>query len=66
MDRFGAKIPLTAVDSDHFQTTIDAAVSEGLVTWIMNFGNKIKVEGPQELVDMIKNRANDILQIYGS
>lgn len=65
MDRFGAKIPLTAVDSDHFQTTIDAAVSEGLVTWIMNFGNKIKVEGPQELVDMIKNRANDILQIYG-
>ncbi len=66
MDRFGAKIPLTAVDSDHFQTTIDAAVSEGLVTWIMNFGNKIKVEGPQELVDMIKNRANDILQLYGS
>lgn len=66
MDRFGAKIPLTAVDADHFQTTIDAAVSEGLVTWIMNFGNKIKVEGPQELVDMIKNRANDILQIYGS
>lgn len=66
MDRFGAKIPLTAVDSDHFQTTIDAAVSEGLVTWIMNFGNKIKVGGPQELVDMIKNRANDILQIYGS
>lgn len=66
MDRFGAKIPLTAVDADHFQTTIDAAVSEGLVTWIMNFGNKIKVEGPQELVDMIKNRANDILQLYGS
>lgn len=66
MDRFGAKIPLTAVDADHFQTTIDAAVSEELVTWIMNFGNKIKVEGPQELVDMIKNRANDILQIYGS
>lgn len=66
MDRFGAKIPLTAVDADHFQTTIDAAVSEGLVTWIMNFGNKIKVEGPQELVDMIKNRANDILHLYGS
>ncbi len=66
MDRFGAKIPLTAVDADHFQTTIDAAVSQGLVTWIMNFGNKIKVEGPQELVDMIKNRANDILQLYCS
>lgn len=64
MDRFGAKIPLTAVDADHFQTTIDAAVSEGLVTWIMNFGNKIKVDGPEELVNMIKNRANDILQLY--
>ncbi|MBR3148993.1 MAG: WYL domain-containing protein, partial [Eubacterium sp.] len=33
MDRFGSKIPLIAVDSDHFKTTINAAVSEGLVSW---------------------------------
>lgn len=64
MDRFGSKIPLTAVDADHFETTIDAAVSEGLVTWIMNFGSRIKVKSPESLIDMIKKRAEDILEIY--
>lgn len=64
MDRFGSKIPLTAVDDDHFETTIDAALSEGLVTWIMNFGSRIKVKSPESLIDMIKKRAEDILEIY--
>lgn len=64
MDRFGSKIPLTAVDADHFETTIDAALSEGLVTWIMNFGSRIKVKSPESLIDMIKKRAEDILEIY--
>ena len=64
MDRFGSKIPLTAVDADHFETTIDAALSEGLVTWIMNFGSRIKVKSPKRLIDKIKKRAEDILEIY--
>ena len=54
MDRFGSKIPLTAVDSDHFKTTIDAAVSDGLVSWIMNFGSKIKVLEPSSLAKLLK------------
>ena len=64
MDRFGAKIPLTAVDTDHFKTTIEAAVSDGLVSWIMSFGDKIKVLEPQSLADAVKEKAVRISNIY--
>lgn len=64
MDRFGAKIPLKAVDANHFETTIDAAVSDGLVSWIMNFGNKIKVKSPDSLAQSIKEKANEIFKLY--
>lgn len=64
MDRFGAKIPLIAVDTEHFKTTIEAAVSDGLISWIMNFGNKIKVLKPQHLADSVKERAVKIAELY--
>ena len=64
MDRFGSKIPLVAVDSNHFETTIDAAVSDGFVSWIMNFGDKLKVIEPQSLADMVKKKALKIAYQY--
>lgn len=64
MDRFGSKIPLNAVDTNHFETTIDAAVSDGLVSWIMEFGNKIKVLEPANLANQVKEKALSIAQLY--
>ena len=64
MDRFGAKIPLVAVDTDHFETTIEAAVSDGLVSWIMNFGDKIKVVEPESLANAVKEKALRISKLY--
>ena len=64
MDRFGAKIPLVAVDTQTFKTTINDAVSEGLVSWLMNFGGKIKVLEPQSLAESVKNRALEIAALY--
>lgn len=64
LDRFGARIPLTAVDINHFETQITAAVSDGFVSWLMQFGNKIKVVEPQYLADMVKEKAQAIFNIY--
>lgn len=64
MDRFGAKVPLTAADSKHFKTTVNAAVSDGLASWIMKFGNKIKVLEPQSLAVQIKEKALSIAELY--
>ena len=64
MDRFGAKVPLLAYDSTHFETTVEVAVSDGLVSWIMSFGNKAKVLEPQYLADAVKERAQQIAKLY--
>lgn len=64
MDRFGAKVPLKAIDIDHFETQINVAVSDGLVSWIMNFGDKIKVVEPKYLAYSVKDRAEKIAKLY--
>lgn len=64
IDRFGSRIPLMAVDANHFETRINAAVSDGLVSWIMQYGSDIKVLEPEYLVDMVSDKAKSILQLY--
>ena len=53
LDRFGEKVKLIGVDINHFSTTVDVAVSDGLASWIMQFGDKIKVQEPACPVDLI-------------
>lgn len=64
LDRFGEKIKLDGVDVNHFRTTVDVAVSDGLVSWIMQFGDRIKVEEPRRLVDLIKEKTEKIANLY--
>ncbi len=64
MDRFGSKIPLVAAENNKFITTVDAALSDGLVSWIMQYGDSIKVIEPAELTEMIKEKAEKILSLY--
>ncbi len=64
LDRFGPRIPLTAVDIQHFETNVEAAVSDGFVSWIMQFGNMIKVISPVYLAEMVRDKAQKITEIY--
>lgn len=63
-DRFSDKIFIKKVTENTFNFTVKAAVSETIVTWIMNYGNKIKVVKPEVLKDMVKQRAKDVLENY--
>lgn len=63
-DRFGDKIFIKNVTDDTFSFSTDVAVSEALVTWIMNYGDKITVISPNSLKNMIAQRALTILEKY--
>lgn len=63
-DRFGDKIFIKNVTDDTFSFSTDVAVSEALVTWIMNYGDKITVISPDSLKNMIAQRALTILEKY--
>ncbi len=63
-DRFGDSIFIVNVTDTTFDFTIKAAVSDALVTWIMNYGNNIEVITPTELREKITDRAEKILKLY--
>lgn len=64
LDRFGSNIPLVAVDIQHFETNVKVAVSDGFVSWIMQFGDKIKVIRPNHLADSVSSKAKKIASVY--
>ena len=63
-DRFGDNIYITNVTDTTFDVTVNAVVSAGLVTWIMNYGDLIKVLKPEELQNKITDRAIKIIKNY--
>lgn len=64
VDRFTENIFITNVTENEFCFSYKAAISEALVTFILNFGDNIKVLKPQSLQNMIKNRAKKVLDLY--
>ncbi len=64
IDRFGENIFIKNVTDETFSFSVQAAVSDALVTWIMNYGNDIKVTAPEHLKEKLINRAQEILTNY--
>ena len=63
-DRFGENIFSKNVTDETFGFTVNAALSEALVSWVMGYGENIRVVSPTALADMITKRAEKIIEIY--
>ena len=64
IDRFGDEGIRADKDESRFILSSRCVVSEGLASWIMQFGNKIRVMEPQVLCQEIKSKAEEILRSY--
>ena len=64
IDQFGEKVSMRPYNDDCFIAKIDVAVNEGLVSWIMQYGDKVKVKSPKELKNMIIDKTKSILALY--
>ncbi len=64
LDRFSDDISLKTAGTNHFRAETSAVLSSGLVSWIMQYGNKVEVLEPQELKQMVIKQANDIIELY--
>ena len=64
LDRFGERVSILRNGETKFKITVDAAVNEGLVSWIMQYGKDIQVKSPASLKKMIISRAEDIQNLY--
>ena len=63
-DRFSEDIFIKNVTENEFSFSVNVAFSDALVTYIINYGDKLKVISPAELQDMIVKRAEDVLKLY--
>ena len=64
VDRFGDSIFITKLTDKTFNINYKAVVSEALVTWIINFGNKIEAVSPENLREMVKERLCCVIKLY--
>jgi predicted DNA-binding transcriptional regulator YafY len=51
IDRFGQDAFLYPVDEGHFEIAVKVSVSPVFLTWLMNFGGKIRITAPQKVID---------------
>ena len=64
IDRFSEKIFIRNVTEESFTFSVTATISSALVTWIINYGNKIEVVSPESLRKMISDRAKEVIKLY--
>lgn len=63
-DRFGEDVLIRGKDGEGFILRVQAALSDALVTWIINYGRNIKVISPESLKEMVVGRAKAVLENY--
>lgn len=64
IDRFGTDIPMAPTDDQHFRAMVDVTVSRQFLGWIMALGGDIKITGPEEVVNMMKDETNRLADTY--
>lgn len=64
LDRFGETVEIRRAGEDKFLLRADAAVSEGLLAWIMQFGSKIQIKKPERLKKMLLDKTKEIRSVY--
>ncbi len=64
LDRFGEKVPVSLDGESHFVLKTTVELSDGLVSWIMQYGEMIKVVSPYQLKRAVVDKAKSILNLY--
>ncbi len=64
LEKFGDETPLKIFDDSHFVFKADVELSNGLISWIMQYGADIKVLSPKNLSDALVEKTKEILSVY--
>ena len=64
IDRFGKNISFFPVDEEHSELHVDVNVSPQFFGWIFSLGKDVKVIGPSEVVEQMRQAAEDFRVNY--
>ena len=54
VDRFGPEVHIETIDAQHFKATVEVAPSPPFFGWVFTFGGKIRILGPSEVLQKMK------------
>ena len=63
IDRFGKDIMLIPQDEEHFRVTVDVAVSDQFLGWVIALG-QVKIVGPEVVVDKMREKVEALSKQY--
>lgn len=64
IDRFGKDIAIKKVDNEHFTASVKVAVSPQFIGWVVAIGDGLKIIGPTDVVDMMRNETKRLNDLY--
>ncbi len=65
IDRFGRDISIYPADKKGWsEITVDVAMSDQFLGWIFALGPKVKILGPEDVVDRYKKELNEMVKLY--
>ena len=64
IEKFGEKVPIKLGENGEYLLHAEVEMSEGLVNWILQFGDNVRVIQPQSLITALKEKLSNILEIY--
>ena len=62
IDRFGKDISIRKVDEEHSEINVSVHVSPQFFGWIFSLGKDVKVVGPSEVIEQMKECAKAFLE----
>jgi len=64
LDYFGETTEIRTEKEGTFTLKVKAAASDGFISWIMQFGNKVYIKSPAEMRLQLRQKCREILDIY--
>lgn len=64
LDRFGKEISFRTVDEDHSFVAVNVAISPQFFGWIFSLGKDVKVTGPDEVVNEMREFGKNFMENY--
>ncbi len=64
IDQFGTDIPIKQLSEDLYQSEVEVAVSAQFLGWVLALGDSVKIAGPEDVVDQMRELLAERTKLY--
>ena len=65
IDRFGKEVMMIPADPEHFTVNVTVMVSSVFLGWVFSLGERVKILGPEEVAEKMREEGERLVRQYG-